>query len=231
MNRTILERKILRKFWWLYVYLRFQLLDKRRLGRPVLEEIGGRPFLVLPDVFNPNLFYTGAFMSRHLNSERIPEGSTVLDLGTGSGVGAIAAARWANRVVAVDVDSSAVRCARINTLLNEVEDRVQVLQGDLFSPLSGQRFDVVLFNPPYFRGQPKTPFERAFRSEDIAERFASSLASHLTPSGYALLTLSSLAEEKRFLQALRARGLNVELSAEEDIRSEVLRLYRVGSSG
>ena len=80
----------------------------------------------------------------------------MLDLGTGSGVGAVFAAQWAGQVVAVDVNPAAVRCARINVLLHGVEDRVDVLQGDLFEPVAGERFDVILFNPPYFPGQPRT---------------------------------------------------------------------------
>ena len=62
-------------------------------------------------------------------------------MGTGSGVGAVFAAQWARRVVAVDINPAAVRCARINALLNHVEDRVDVVEGDLFEPIGGQRFD------------------------------------------------------------------------------------------
>ena len=60
-------------------------------------------------------------------SPLIPPGSIVLDMGTGSGVGAVFAARNAARVVAVDVNPEAVRCARINVLLHHIEDRVDAV--------------------------------------------------------------------------------------------------------
>ena len=77
----------------------------------------------------------------------------VLDMGTGSGIAAIAAARRGARVVAVDISTEAVRCARINVLLNRVDDRVEIRCGDLFEPVQGERFDLVLFNPPFYAGQ------------------------------------------------------------------------------
>ncbi len=96
-------------------------------------------------------------MIRNMNEHLIPLGCRVLDMGTGCGVGAISVALWADRVVAVDIDPTAVRCARMNVLLHKLEERIAVEEGDLFSSLKGQSFDVVLFNPPYFKGVPVTP--------------------------------------------------------------------------
>ena len=65
----------------------------------------------------------------------------ILDLGTGSGIGALFAARAGCLVTAVDINPEAVRCARINALMNRLEERVQVLEGDLFAPVAGRRSD------------------------------------------------------------------------------------------
>ena len=99
----------------------------------------------------------------------------VLDMGTGSGVCAVIAARHARRVVAVDINAAAVRCARINALLNHVEQKIEVRHGDLFAPCAGERFDLILFNPPFLRGPPRDDRDRAWRSTDVAERFAAGL--------------------------------------------------------
>ena len=111
------------------------------------------PLLVLPDVFNPTLFHTSEALVAQLDADRIRPDMTVLDMGTGSGIAAIAVARRGARVVAVDISAEAVRCARINVLLNRVDDRVEVRRGDLFEPVHGERFDLVLFNPPFYAGR------------------------------------------------------------------------------
>jgi release factor glutamine methyltransferase len=112
-------------------------------------------------------------------------------MGTGSGIAAIAAARSGARVVAVDISPEAVRCARINTLLNRVEDRVEVRCGDLFALVRNELIDLVLFNPPFYAGNPAEPWEHAWRSEGVLDRFARELPDVLTPSGRALLIVSS----------------------------------------
>ncbi len=99
----------------------------------------------------------------------IPPDASVLDLGCGTGVVSVFAAQQAGRVVAVDINPAAVRCARINALLNGVEGTVEVREGDLFTPVADERFDVIVFNPPYFRGQPRSSFERALRSDGLAD--------------------------------------------------------------
>ena len=78
----------------------------------------------------------------------------MLDLGSGSGACGLAAARRGCSVVAVDINPSAVRCTRVNALLNCSNLEIDVRQGDLFAPVQHERFDVVLFNPPYYRGVP-----------------------------------------------------------------------------
>src|SRR5258708_40043817 len=85
-------------------------------------------------------------------------GARALDMGTGSGVGAVFAARRGFQVVGVDLNPDAVRCARANVLLNGLEERIEIRHGAPFEPVSGERFDLVLWNPPFFRGKPTSPF-------------------------------------------------------------------------
>lgn len=127
----------------------------------------------------------------------------------------------------MDINPAAVRCTRINALLNGVEERVEVLQGDLFEPVQGRRFDVVLFNPPYYQGQPRTNLERALWSTDLKERFAAGLSDHLAPGGYALLVLSTDGDQAGWLQVLRSNGFTCQAVASRDLISEVLTIYQV----
>jgi release factor glutamine methyltransferase len=217
-----------RPVWKRLLYVRFSLTQRHRYGRLALERVNGRPFVVLPQVFNPGLFASGPWLAS-LIEERdhlLMPGARVLDLGTGSGVGAISAAGKASQVVASDINPHAVRCAQINVLLNGVEQRVEVLQADLFDGLSGP-FDVVLFNPPYYRGTPSTPLDHAWRSPNVLERFACQLPNVLSPTGYALVVLSSDGEQAAFLESFRSNGLACEIVARRDLLNETLTVYRV----
>src|SRR5579883_3351000 len=126
-----------RALWKRLLLLRFQLLDRRRHRATQLETVAGEPILVLSDVFNPKLFWTGAFFAESLLADAtlVPPGAAVLDMGTGSGVAAVFAARRARRVLGVDVNPRAVLSARINALMHGVDDRVEVRHGDLFGPV------------------------------------------------------------------------------------------------
>jgi release factor glutamine methyltransferase len=213
--------------WRKYLQWRFNLHDYRRHDRLVIEHVAGKPFLVLPQVFNPALFSTSEFLVNNLNNQLVPSGSFVLDLGTGSGVGAVFAAQWAGQVIAIDNNPAAVRCAQINMLLNEVDKKVSVSLGDLFATLQNQVFDVILFNPPYFQGDSQTPLEGAFYSNGLAERFGEALPNYLSPRGHCLLILSSLCDQDRFLQTISAASLKINPLIKKDILTETLFLYSI----
>lgn len=215
----------------LLLWLRFHLFQRHRFNRLVLEYVAGRPFLILPQVFNPTLFLTSEFMVRSLNEKLVPRGGRFLDMGTGCGVGAVFAAQWAAQVVAVDINPAAVQCARINALLNGVAEQVTVCQGDLFAPLPEQRFDAILFNPPFFRGHPQTMMDHAFRATDVVERFTAALPQHLQPAGWALVLLSSEGDEQAFLHLWQASGLKVTPVAQQGWPFEVVTLYRLSLAG
>jgi hypothetical protein len=73
---------------------------------------------------------------------------SALDLGTGSGLQGLLAARHCRRVVATDVNPRAVAFARLNARLNEL-DNVEVRHGSWFDPVASERFDLIVSNPPY----------------------------------------------------------------------------------
>jgi len=74
--------------------------------------------------------------------------SAVLDLGTGSGVQALLASRHADRVVAVDVNSRALAVGELNARSNGIVN-VEWREGSWLEPVRGERFDLVISNPPY----------------------------------------------------------------------------------
>lgn len=230
-----------RRGWNVWLHAKFLLFQRHRHNRVVLETVAGRKIMVLPEVLNPVLFFTGEWLATLIadpdpsgfrkpegsQATLIPPGSSVLDLGCGTGVVSVFAAQQAGRVVAVDINPTAARSARINALLNGVEGKVEVREGDLFTPLANERFDVIIFNPPYFRGQPRSNFERALRSDGLAERFAADLGEHLNPGGCVLLLLSSIGDEAGWLDPLRTQGHDIQIAATRRLAGEMLTLYRV----
>ena len=194
--------------------LGYRLVGKHRYDDFRLERVHGVPFIVTPSVFNPKVPRTGEFLASLLDSSRVGRNFEVLDMGTGSGVCAMFAAKYARRVVAVDINPAAVRCAEINVLLNHLEHKIDVRHGDLFAAVPGERFDLILFNPPFLRGAPRDDRDRAWRSSDVAERFAAGLRAQLNPSGFALVLLSTFGDGNFFLGEFRRQGLEISVEAE-----------------
>jgi methylase of polypeptide subunit release factors len=221
------RRRIVRS--WLM--LRYRLFD-RRYGRLVLEQIDGVPLILLPEVFNPVLFRTGEFLVRalegaphpELRQDRVP---LALDLGCGSGVSAVFAARRGMQVIASDLNPEAVRNTRLNALLNHFEDKIDVRLGDLFESVRDIRFELVLFNPPFYRGRTRSRLDMAWRAEGIFERFAAELKDHLTPSGRALIVLSTDGDTESLLEALRWQHYTITPTHRHDYGNEVITVYQI----
>lgn len=208
----------------------YRLVGKDRYDDFRLERIYGLPFLVMPSVFNPKVPRTGEFLASMLDSNIVGCDFSVLDMGTGSGVCAVSAAGHAARVVAVDINPAAVRCAGINVLLNHVEDKVEVRQGDLFAAVPGEQFDLILFNPPFLRGTPEDDRDRAWRSGDVAERFSAGLSGALKPEGFALVLLSTFGDAKYFMEQLCDTGLRISVLAERRFVNETLTIFKLQRS-
>jgi len=209
------------------LYWRFRIFEQRKYEHAVLERIEGLSLLVTPGVLNPRLMRTGAFFAAELASNPVSRDAEVLDMGTGSGVCALVAGRSARHAVAVDIDDSAVRCARMNVMLNRMENTIDVLQGDLFGPLNGQRFDLVMFNPPFVQGVPRNDADRAWRSMDVAERFAAGLRDHLQPGGSAFILLSTYGHPHAFTDEFRRHDFKMTLIAQRRYINETLVIFKL----
>lgn len=221
--------RALSRFWLRLI----RPLMLRRVQQPCFEYVDDVPLLILPDVLNAVIFRGGAFLARTVaeNGSAAPPLSNpfplALDMGTGSGVGAIFAARCGYRVIGIDINPEAVRCARINALLNGLEDRIDIREGDLFTPLADERFNLVLFNPPFFRGEAKNLFDTAWRATDVMERFAAGLPQRLAPDGLALILLSTDGDAAGMLAALEKNGFSVEPAARRHFGNEIMTVYAV----
>jgi release factor glutamine methyltransferase len=159
-------------------------------------------------------------LARLLAGDEGLPGSAVLDLCTGSGALAVAAARaGAAEVTAVDVSRRAALSARLNAALNGV--RLRVLRGDLFAPVRGRTFDLILANPPYLpsptdavpvRGAARA-WEGGHDGRVVIDRITERAAGHLRPGGRLLLVQSSICGERETLRRLSGAGLEPRIVA------------------
>jgi ribosomal protein L3 glutamine methyltransferase len=122
---------------------------------------------------------------------------SVLDLCTGSGCLAILAARhFPNAAIdAVDISKDALAVAARNVADHGLEGRVALHRGDLFAPLGGRRYDLIISNPPYVDAEgmaalpreclsePKLAFDGGLDGIDIVRRILTAAKSHLNPQG------------------------------------------------
>lgn len=132
----------------------------------------------------------------------------ILDLCTGSGCIAIACALAFPdaEVDAVDISPDALDVADINRRRLEVEDRVRTIRSDLFQELSGERYDVIVSNPPYvstsewqhlpveFHAEPKLGLESGADGLDCVRQILRDASDHLTDEGILIVEVGSAAE-------------------------------------
>ncbi|MGB9990879.1 methyltransferase [Massilia sp. SM-13] len=141
--------------------------------------------------------------------------SLAFDIGAGTGVlSALLARRGIARVVATDMDQRALSCARENLARLDVDDRVELLEADLFPP---GRATLVVCNPPWVPARPNSSIEHAVYDPDsrMLRGFLCGLKDHLAPGGEGWLILSDLAEHlglrprEQLMEWITAAGLKV----------------------
>jgi len=193
---------------------------------PSVVKIEDRTFYVSKDVFNPRYYITSQFMAQNLD---INEGGSVLDMGTGSGIQAIFAAEKASRVIGIDINPEAVKIAKENVRLNGLEGKIEIMQGDLFSPLKkDEKFHVIIFTPPYLEGSINTPFDHAIfdPGKSLIQRFFKNATDFLHPDGYILLLYSSLAQPGEVLKIASSRGWQWQIIAIKKMTFETFIIYK-----
>jgi release factor glutamine methyltransferase len=138
-------------------YERFiSLAGRRACGEPTAYLTGRREFMSLDFAVGPGVLIPRGD-TETLVLEIIEECKSrtspvlVADIGCGSGAIGISIARYVPKamVTMIDISPSAVETATGNALLNDVKDRVRIMQGNLLEPLADERFDIIVSNPPY----------------------------------------------------------------------------------
>lgn len=186
--------------------------------------------LTVPGVFRPisdSLLLAGAVR------DWSRPGMRTLDLFTGSGVIAVAAAQGGAESWAVDISRRAVACARANGVLNGV--RVHARRGDMFAPLGDCEFDLIAANPPYVPGIDPADARGGARAWEagrdgrrLLDRFLAEAPARLRPGGRLAVVHSSIIGIEDTVDRLRAAGLHAEVAAQEEGELGPLMRDRIG---
>ena len=155
----------------------------------------------------------------------VEKGAYVLDVGTGCGILGILAAEKAAAVLAVDLNPYAIRCAKENSALNSVGNKMAFMQADLLTAFDeNTTFDLILFNAPYLPAaerEAETWIGRSWaggaNGRQVIDRFISQAQLHLKISGRVLLMQSTLANVEETICKFGEHNLEARVKAERKL--------------
>lgn len=218
---------------------RFRELVRRRLaGTPVAYLVGHREFYslafeVTPDVLipRPETEHVVLKLLELASSRETERPLRIADMGTGSGILAVCAAKYLGRseVVAVDRSAAALEVARRNLERHGVQERVKLVQSDWFERLEEEPpFDFIVANPPYVSRSEFETLPREVREQEPTEalvsdeegladtrRIAEAAPRHLTADGWLILETSPMLAG-RVVELLSSCGFE-EVTVEKDL--------------
>ena len=168
---------------------------RRAAGEPIAYLTGSREFYGLEFHVTPAVLIPREETELLVELALARPARRILDLGTGSGCLAVAVAkhRPQAQVTAVDASAAALEVARENAARHGVT--VHFLRGDWFAPLAGERFDLILANPPYVaegdphlaqgdvRCEPRTALAAGPEGLDDIRRIVAAAPAHLEAGG------------------------------------------------
>ena len=186
---------------------------------------------VRPTVFHPRFFLSSEYFAEFLDGLDL-SGKSVADVGTGSGILALAAARaGAASVLALDINPNAALSALENSHVNGFGNRITAACMNLFAALPSQPlFDVILSSPPKHAGEPRDLADSGWHAgphyRNVAALFDQA-RERLKPGGCLYVMLSSDSDLDLFDQLISKAGFRARLAFERSFYIESMLLYEL----
>jgi release factor glutamine methyltransferase len=151
----------------------------------------------------------------------VKAGERILDIGTGSGILGIVAAKKANEVVVIDINPYAICCAKENAIINGVRANMAFILGSLFAPFDdGAKFDVILFNAPYLPTESdeeitllSSAWQGGKTGRDLIDCFVAQVSCYLNPQGSVLLMQSNLSGIEETIRQFTLHSMKADVIA------------------
>lgn len=158
-------------------------------------------------------------LADNLQVERM---SRALEIGTGTGLIAIIAARKARAVIATDINPHALDCTLKNIITNKSYN-MELRKGDLFEPVKEEKFDLILFNTPYLptdedetvSDELDAAWNGGLSGREVIDRFLAQVKDHLNPGGKVQMVQSSLSGNEETMKKLEELGFIASITARE----------------
>jgi release factor glutamine methyltransferase len=163
---------------------------------------------VLPGVFHPGLFISTKVLLNFVNTLKF-EGNSFLELGAGTGIISILAAKKGASVFASDISGKAVQNIELNAAKNNVQ--INIFTSDLFKNIPYMQFDYIIINPPYYSRDPGEEEEYAWFCGSNFEYFKSlfnSLSNYIGKDSKVFMILSEVCD----IQKIKSIGLENEFA-------------------
>ncbi|MGZ7119709.1 MAG: HemK2/MTQ2 family protein methyltransferase [Methanobacterium sp.] len=146
----------------------------------------------------------------------------VLEIGTGTGFIAISASKKAGKVIATDINDYAIKCAIKNVVTNKAYN-IELKKGNMFEPVQGEKFDLILFNAPYLPTSEdekideelNNAFDGGIKGRDVIDVFIEQVKDYLDNKGRLQLVQSSLADNEKTISKLEELGFDAEITARQ----------------
>ncbi len=162
---------------------------EKYLSRTRTYRFGDISLEIPPEVFHPGFFYSTQFLLRHISTISL-QCQRFLELGAGSGLISIYAAKNGARVTATDINPIAIEYLEKNAVHNDVN--LTILHSDLFMHIPKQVYDIIAINPPYYKKTPIHARDFAWYCGEKGEYFESlfsDLGRYITSQSQVFMTL------------------------------------------
>lgn len=180
-----------------------------------------------PQVFHPGFFFSTRLLLRYISALSL-EGQRFLELGAGSGLISIYAAKNRATVTATDINPVAVECLRTNNDQNKVKS--EIILSDLFDRIPEQSFDIIAINPPYYKKQPKTIADHAWYCGENGEYFEQlfiKLGKYIHKNSIVLMVLSEECDIKMISEIASGHNFYMQKKITKKSAWEYLYIYQI----